>query len=106
MTRTTQVKKHLQTADRSRQWAELARLMVRHGVGVTVTKTLQLARLDSDYFDPDVVHRGSASRVVPGPWSPSDQRAAAVAILKASAAISRASMPMDTCGTTGAPTIS
>ena len=33
---------------------ELARLMVRHGVGVTVTKTLQLARLDSDYFDPDV----------------------------------------------------
>jgi restriction system protein len=33
---------------------ELARLMVRNGVGVTVTKTLQLARLDSDYFDPDV----------------------------------------------------
>jgi restriction system protein len=32
---------------------ELARLMVRHGVGVTVTETLRLARLDSDYFDPD-----------------------------------------------------
>jgi restriction system protein len=31
---------------------ELARLMVRHCVGVTVTKTLPLARLDSDYFDP------------------------------------------------------
>ena len=31
---------------------ELARLMVRHRVGVTVTKTLPLARLDSDYFDP------------------------------------------------------
>ena len=30
---------------------ELARLMVRHRVGVTVTKTLPLARLDSDYFD-------------------------------------------------------
>jgi restriction system protein len=30
---------------------ELARLMVRHQVGVTVTKTLPLARLDSDYFD-------------------------------------------------------
>ena len=25
--------------------------MVRHCVGVTVTKTLLLARLDSDYFD-------------------------------------------------------
>lgn len=33
---------------------ELARLMVRHRVGVTVTKTLLLARLDSDYFEPDV----------------------------------------------------
>lgn len=32
---------------------ELARLMVQHGVGVTVTRTLPLARLDSDYFDPD-----------------------------------------------------
>jgi len=31
---------------------ELARLMVRHSVGVTVTKTLPLTRLDSDYFDP------------------------------------------------------
>ena len=31
---------------------ELARLMVRHRVGVTVTKTLALGRLDSDYFDP------------------------------------------------------
>jgi restriction system protein len=30
---------------------ELARLMVRHQVGVTVTRTLPLARLDSDYFD-------------------------------------------------------
>ena len=30
---------------------ELARLMVRHRVGVTETKTLPLARLDSDYFD-------------------------------------------------------
>ena len=30
---------------------ELARLMVRHRVGVTVTMTLPLARLDSDYFD-------------------------------------------------------
>jgi hypothetical protein len=25
--------------------------MVRHRVGVTVTKTLPLARLDSDYFE-------------------------------------------------------
>ena len=30
---------------------ELARLMVRHGVGVTVTKTLSLSRVDSDYFE-------------------------------------------------------
>jgi restriction system protein len=30
---------------------ELARLMVRHRVGVAVTKTLPLTRLDSDYFD-------------------------------------------------------
>jgi len=33
---------------------ELARLMVRHRVGVTVTKTLSMARVDSDYFDPDL----------------------------------------------------
>lgn len=32
---------------------ELARLMVRHGVGVSVTKTLQLTRVDSDYFEND-----------------------------------------------------
>jgi restriction system protein len=31
--------------------ALLARLMVRHRVGVIVTKTLPLTRLDSDYFD-------------------------------------------------------
>jgi restriction system protein len=30
---------------------ELARLMVRHGIGVSVTKTLHVARLDGDYFD-------------------------------------------------------
>jgi restriction system protein len=30
---------------------ELARLMVKHRVGVTVTKTLDLTRVDSDYFD-------------------------------------------------------
>lgn len=32
---------------------ELARLMVRHGVGITVTKRLDLARVDNDYFDVD-----------------------------------------------------
>lgn len=30
---------------------ELARLMVRHGIGVTVSKTLHVARMDGDYFD-------------------------------------------------------
>jgi hypothetical protein len=29
----------------------LARLMVRHRVGVTVTQTLSLTRVESDYFD-------------------------------------------------------
>jgi restriction system protein len=42
------IKKHIVLID----GPELARLMVRHRVGVTVTKTLPLARLDSDYFDP------------------------------------------------------
>jgi restriction system protein len=32
---------------------ELARPMVRHGVGISVTKSLRLARIDTDYFDPD-----------------------------------------------------
>ena len=41
------IKKHIVLID----GPELARLMVRHCVGVTVTKTLLLARLDSDYFD-------------------------------------------------------
>jgi restriction system protein len=41
------IKKHIVLID----GPELARLMVRHRVGVTVTKTLPLARLDSDYFD-------------------------------------------------------
>lgn len=30
---------------------ELARLMVLHGVGVSVTKVLKIARIDSDFFD-------------------------------------------------------
>jgi restriction system protein len=30
---------------------ELARLMVRHGIGVTVSKTLHVTRVDGDYFD-------------------------------------------------------
>jgi len=29
---------------------ELARLMIEHGVGVTVVKTYQIQRVDSDYF--------------------------------------------------------
>lgn len=41
------MKKHIVFID----GPELARLMVRHGVGITVSKTLLLARLDSDYFD-------------------------------------------------------
>ena len=32
---------------------ELALLMVRHGVGVSVTQTLRLTRVDIDYFDAD-----------------------------------------------------
>jgi hypothetical protein len=40
-------------------------LMVRHRDGVTVTKTLPLARLDSDYFDPGAeVQAYRASRVM------------------------------------------
>jgi len=30
---------------------ELARLMVRRGVGISVVKVLKIARVDSDFFD-------------------------------------------------------
>ena len=29
----------------------LARLMIEHGVGITVVRTFQIKRIDSDYFD-------------------------------------------------------
>ena len=37
---------------------ELARLMVRHGVGVSVAKVLRIVRVDSDFFDSEALGTG------------------------------------------------